>query len=110
MDIGKRLRQLRLAEGLSQGDIERRSGLDRSYVSRVEREPKHPSLDTLEKWAKALRVEPYELSNSSKRKPKVAYSPDEKHLVQAYRDLAVRDQRLLMAMVRTMTWRGDRRC
>jgi transcriptional regulator with XRE-family HTH domain len=61
MDIGKRLRELREAKGLSQGDIERRSGLLRSYISRVEGGYTAPSLSTLEKFAKALEVEPYQL-------------------------------------------------
>lgn len=61
MDVGKRLRALREAKGLSQGDIERRSGLLRSYISRVEGGYTAPSLSTLEKFAKALEVEPYQL-------------------------------------------------
>ena len=55
MDIGKRLREIREAKGLSQADIEKRSGLLRSYVSRVEGGYTAPSLATLEKFAKALR-------------------------------------------------------
>lgn len=61
MDIGKRLRELREAKGLSQGDIERRSRLLRSYISRVEGGYTAPSLSTLEKFAKALEVKPYQL-------------------------------------------------
>src|SRR2546422_911905 len=49
MLIGDRLRQLREAKGLSQGDIEERSGLKRSYVSRVEGGHTVPSVETLEK-------------------------------------------------------------
>ncbi len=61
MDIGKRLRELREAKGLSQGEIERRSGLLRSYISRVEGGYTTPSLSTLERFSKALEVEPYQL-------------------------------------------------
>ncbi|HVA01980.1 MAG TPA: helix-turn-helix transcriptional regulator [Terriglobia bacterium] len=61
MDIGKRIRTLREAKGLSQGDIEKRSGLLRSYISRVEGGYTAPSLTTLDKFAKALEVEPYQL-------------------------------------------------
>ncbi|MGB7590079.1 MAG: helix-turn-helix transcriptional regulator, partial [Terriglobia bacterium] len=50
MELGKRLRALREAKGLSQGDIERRSGLLRSYISRVEGGYTAPSLSTLEKF------------------------------------------------------------
>ena len=61
MDIAKRLRELREAKKYSQGDIERRSGLLRSYISRVEGGYTVPSLATLEKFAKALEVEPYQI-------------------------------------------------
>jgi transcriptional regulator with XRE-family HTH domain len=61
MNIGKRLRALRESRGLSQGDIEKRSGLLRSYISRVEGGYTAPSLSTLEKFAKAMEVEPYQL-------------------------------------------------
>src|SRR2546422_1117271 len=61
MDIGKRIRQLREVKGLSQGDIERRSGLLRSYISRVEGGYTTPSLATLDKFAKALEVQTYQL-------------------------------------------------
>ncbi len=70
MNIGKRLRTLREAKALSQGDIERRSGLLRSYISRVESGYTAPSLPTLEKFAKALEIEPYQLLYQSEGRPK----------------------------------------
>lgn len=69
MDIGKRLRELRKANGLSQGDIEKRTGLLRCYLSRVECGHTVPSLATLEKWAKALDLEFYQLFFVGKGKP-----------------------------------------
>jgi transcriptional regulator with XRE-family HTH domain len=76
MNIGKRLRTLREAKGLSQGDIERRSGLLRSYISRVESGYTAPSLPTLEKFARALEVEPYQLLFESGGQPKSPRIPD----------------------------------
>ncbi len=69
MNIAKRLRKLREAKGLSQAQIERRSGLLRSYVSRVENGYTAPSLSTLEKFAKALEVEPYQLLFEERKSP-----------------------------------------
>lgn len=54
--IGRRLKLIRIEKGLSQGDIERRTGLLRSYLSRVENGHTVPSLDTLSKIAEALDV------------------------------------------------------
>jgi transcriptional regulator with XRE-family HTH domain len=61
MNIGRRLLALRTAKDLSQGDIEKRTGLLRCYVSRVENGHTIPSLDTLQRWANALEVEVYQL-------------------------------------------------
>jgi transcriptional regulator with XRE-family HTH domain len=59
--IGNQLRALREQQKLSQGDIEKRTGLLRCYVSRVENGHTVPSIETLEKWARALNVPLYQL-------------------------------------------------
>jgi len=59
MVMGDRLRSIREARKLSQGDIEKRAGLLRCYVSRVECGHTVPSVETLEKWAAALQIPVY---------------------------------------------------
>ena len=61
MLIGERLRALRETKKLSQGDIEKRSGLKRAYISRVEHGHTVPSVETLEKLAQALEIPLYQL-------------------------------------------------
>lgn len=61
MVIGRRLRKLREDKTLSQGDIERRTGLLRCYISRVENGHTVPSLETLERLASALEVPLFQL-------------------------------------------------
>ena len=61
MVIGDKLKTLREHRNLSQGDIEKRTGLLRCYVSRVENGHTVPSVDTLEKMARALEVPMYRL-------------------------------------------------
>jgi transcriptional regulator with XRE-family HTH domain len=61
MVIGDKLRTLREQKNLSQGDIEKRTGLLRCYISRVENGHTVPSVDTLEKMARALEVPMYRL-------------------------------------------------
>lgn len=56
MKIGTIIRTHRLQQGLSQGDIEKKTGLLRCYLSRVENGHTVPSLDTLSKIALALEV------------------------------------------------------
>ena len=61
MDIGRRLQELREHKNLSQGDIEHKTGLLRCYVSRVENGHTVPSLETLEKFARALGMPLYQI-------------------------------------------------
>ena len=61
MDIAERLRQLREAKKLSQGDIQRRMGLYRSYISRVEHGHAVPTIETLEKICQGLQVPMYQV-------------------------------------------------
>src|SRR5277367_5817472 len=61
MVIGDRLKAIRESKGMSQGDIEKRTGLIRCYISRVENGHTVPSVDTLEKFARALEVPMYQL-------------------------------------------------
>src|SRR5437016_11283206 len=56
MNIGDTIRNLRLHKGMSQGDIEKRTGLLRCYLSRVENGHTIPSLDTLAKIASAMEL------------------------------------------------------
>jgi len=75
MLISKRLRAIREAKKLSQGDIEDRTGLKRSYVSRVENGHTIPSVETLEKLARALEVPVYQLFYEGEKPPKFPCLP-----------------------------------
>ena len=61
MIIAEKLKALRAQKNLSQGDIEERTGLLRCYISRIENGHTVPSVDTLEKMARALEVPMYRL-------------------------------------------------
>ena len=56
MKIGTTIRAYRLQKGLSQGDIEKKTGLLRCYLSRVENGHTVPSLETLAKIAEAMEI------------------------------------------------------
>ena len=71
MDIGHRLTALREQRNLSQGDIEKRTGLLRCYVSRVENGHTVPAIETLEKFARALEVPLYQLMYDGTEPPKL---------------------------------------
>src|SRR5712671_1046696 len=71
MIIGDRLRALREEKKFSQGDIEKRTGLLRCYISRVENGHTVPAIETLEKMARALEIPMYQLFYDGEEPPQV---------------------------------------
>ena len=78
MEIGHRLRALREKKNLSQGDIQKRSGLLRPYISRAENGHTIPAIETLEKIARALEVPMYQLFYDGEEPPKLPNLPKRK--------------------------------
>jgi transcriptional regulator with XRE-family HTH domain len=125
MQIGQRLKELREAKEFSQGVIEKRTGLLRCYVSRIENGHTVPSVDTLEKWARALEMPLYKVFHDGEGPlPKMkglavseklslwGEGPKEwKELVLLSRDLARMDDRkrgLLLRMAQNLALRARR--
>ncbi len=120
MIIGEHLRALREHQKLSQGDIEERTGLLRCYVSRVENGHTVPTIETLEKWARALNVPLYQVffEDEDSRPPKPlkidksglwgSEGKDAQYLNQLVRTLGrtkERDRQLLLQMARKLAKR-----
>ena len=78
MIIGDRLREMREEKKLSQGDIEKRTGLLRCYISRVENGHTVPAIETLEKLARALEIPLYQLFYEGEDPPKLPNLPKRK--------------------------------
>ena len=78
MIIADRLRALREQKNLSQGDIEKRTGLLRCYISRVENGHTVPAIETLEKLARALEVPLYQLFYDGEAPPALSNLPKRK--------------------------------
>ena len=116
MDIGKRLRELREANGLSQGDIEDRTGYLRIYVSHVENGHRTPSLKVLEKWAKALDVDLYQLFVIGDGEPGAPILPgkmpggtQQRTLLGLFGQMPIEDRALLISMAREIVKRKGER-
>lgn len=113
VNIGEVIRTYRSQRGLSQGDIERRTGLLRCYLSRVENGHTVPSLETLAKIAEAMDISladffPGTETNRDRETQKMLgeLSQDEiRFLVEIKRyttTLSDGDKRLVLAMIRKM--------
>src|SRR3977135_3466225 len=111
MNIGETIRNFRLQKGMSQGDIEKRTGLLRCSLSRVENGHTIPSLDTLAKSAGARELALSQFfaestnGNGSKGLPQL--SDDEVRFLSQIRRYAVNlndgDRKLVLAMVKKMS-------
>ena len=107
MKIGTTIRAHRLQRGLSQGDIEKKTGLLRCYLSRVENGHTVPSLDTLSKIAMALDLpiaQFFDDNSVGRNRNTQKLSDDElRFLTQMKRystNLNESDRKLLLAMVK----------
>jgi transcriptional regulator with XRE-family HTH domain len=76
--IGDRLRMLREKKNFSQGDIEKKTGLLRCYISRVENGHTVPAIETLEKLARALEIPMYQLFYDGEKPPELPSLPKRK--------------------------------
>ncbi len=106
INIGVTIREMRLQRGMSQGDIEKRTGLLRCYLSRVENGHTVPSLETLQKIAGALELplSQFFADEPIREMPGVSLKESEIHFLTEIQRYAVNltegDRRLLLAMVR----------
>jgi transcriptional regulator with XRE-family HTH domain len=116
MNIGQTIKNFRLQKGMSQGDIEKRTGLLRCYLSRVENGHTIPSLDTLAKIAGAMETPLSQFftesghTNGAKGLPQL--SDDEVRFLSQMRRYSVSlndsDRKLVLAMVKKMAANGAR--
>jgi transcriptional regulator with XRE-family HTH domain len=126
MILSERLKTIREIKNLSQGDIQERTGLLRCYISRVENGHTVPSIETLEKMARALEIPLYELFNDGDTSHVVRslILPQPKNETLSSKDTRVlrrlggllskmrdRDKRLLVSVAAKMAsvqrWSGD---
>ena len=111
MIMGDRLRALREEKKLSQGDIEKRTGLLRCYISRVENGHTVPAIETLEKMARALEVPLYQLFYDGEEPPELPNLPKRKTSDEIAWGSSGKQARFLTRFRRVLTRvdEGDRR-
>ena len=116
MNIGETIRNFRLQKSMSQGDIEKRTGLLRCYLSRVENGHNIPSLDTLARIATVMDLPLSRFftdgahDNGSKATPQLA-EDEVRFLTQIRRyspNLNDSDRKLVIAMVKKMAATGGK--
>lgn len=111
MIIGDRLRALRAEKKLSQGDMEKRTGLLRCYISRVENGHTIPAIETLEKMARALEVPLYQLFYDGEEPPALPNLPKRRTAGDIAWGSSGKDARLLNQLRRQLSRmdEGDRK-
>ena len=111
MIIGDRLRAIREEKKLSQGDIEKRTGLLRCYISRVENGHTVPAIETLEKMARALEIPLYQLFYDDEKPPPLPSLPNRRIAADVAWGSSGKDGRYLMKFRQQLSRmdEGDRR-
>ena len=111
MVIADRLRALREEKQLSQGDIEKRTGLLRCYISRVENGHTVAAIETLEKMARAMEIPMYQLFYDGEEPPKLPNLPKGKSSDDIAWGSSGKDARYLSKLRRLLarTEEGDRK-
>src|SRR5256712_14151233 len=100
MIIGDRLRELREHKQFTQGEVAKRTGLLKPYVSRVENGHSVPGVETLEKFARALEVPMYQIFFDVEAAPKLPHLPKRKATNSKLRGSSGKEARLLASFCR----------
>lgn len=123
MDVGDRLKQLRELKGLTQVEIEERTGLLRGYISRVENGHTVPTIETLERFARALDMPLYQLLYEGEKPPRPLLTQAEdiddwasqgkgrrifSNLQKAIQKMSVPDRALLLSMAAKIVGKRSR--
>jgi transcriptional regulator with XRE-family HTH domain len=118
MVVGERLKAIRESKKMSQGDIERETGLLRCYISRVENGHTVPAIETLEKITRSMGVtmsqlfsegghapEPLDLPRPRGRKLSRKDATIVEKLIDAVARMNDRDKSILVNLARKMASR-----
>jgi len=98
MNIGLRIKELRLGLNFKATDFAKKVDISRVYLSEIERGIKNPSLDTLQKICKALNVTPAEFFSTDDD----ILPPEHRELLQNIKYLTPEQLKLLNALLKTL--------
>ncbi|PAQ14620.1 helix-turn-helix domain-containing protein [Bacillus sp. FJAT-42315] len=77
MDIGKKIKNLRLKKGLTQEELGERTDLSKGYISQLERDLSSPSIETFFHILEVLGCSPKEFFDEQAREQKVVYTEED---------------------------------
>jgi transcriptional regulator with XRE-family HTH domain len=66
--VARNVRRLRLERGYTQEELSELAGINRNYTGMIERGERSPTVDMLEKLAKALKIDPVALLKAGTEK------------------------------------------
>lgn len=77
MQIGSKIKTLRLQKGLTQEELGERTNLTKGYISQLERDLNSPSIETLFAILEVLGTTPKDFFDDEKKEQKIVYSADD---------------------------------
>ncbi len=100
MDIGKRLQDIRQKKHISVYRLSQDTGISTSHINSIERNEKHPSVETLCRLVKPLGITMSEFFNEESN---VTYLNDaEKEIVEYFRTMSNDSADALLLLVRSL--------
>ncbi len=99
MDIGNRLKQIRIHKGLSGEDLELLSGISQSTISRIELNKTSPTLATLERLCNALEINIVTLLDDEEFSSQNELSPEIMKLILISKKLNAKDLKKLNELI-----------
>lgn len=77
MQIGKKIKRLRLKKGLTQEELGERTDLSKGYISQLERDLNSPSIETLFTLLEVLGSTPKDFFDDEQEEQKVVYTDED---------------------------------
>lgn len=77
MNIGKKIKNLRLKKGLTQEELGERTDLSKGYISQLERDLSSPSIETFFSILEVLGCKPKDFFDEDEREQKVVYGAED---------------------------------
>lgn len=108
-ELGRRIRTLREAAGLSQPRLAARAGMDYKFIGGIERGERNITVGTLERILKALNIQPHQLWTGDSKKPLPAGKVDVSLAEDMIRRLDSGSRQMVISLIRHMLHLGGRK-
>lgn len=99
LEVGTRLKKIREEKRLNKKEVSEMTGVSYSYYKAIENGSKSPSLDVINKIAKALKISPFYLLNDRVEIMEKLVSSEEERLYEVFDEIPEKKKRLVTGLI-----------